>query len=224
MPDEISAQFAVHVLKQKHDQPFFLGVGFMRPHTPLYVPKKYFDMFPLESVQLPPRLENDLDDCAVILRQHWLLGFQKFHALMEAGGVPMWRQWVQAYLACMAFADDQVGKVLAALDESPYRDNTIVVLIGDNGYHLGEKDFIQKWQLWEESTHVPLFIRAPGAAAGKICKRPTSLIDLYPTLIDLCGLPKSPNAGKSEAPLGGHSLRPLLKNPDRKSTRLNSSH
>src|ERR1035437_10242268 len=214
MPDEISAQFAVDVLKQKHDQPFFLGVGFMRPHTPLYAPKNYFDMFPLESVRLPPRLENDLDDCAVILRRHWLLGFQKFHALMAAGGVPMWRQWVQAYLACTAFADEQVGKVLAALDESPYRDNTIVVLIGDNGYHLGEKDFIQKWQLWEESTHVPLFIRAPGAASGKICKRPTSLIDLYPTLIDLCGLPKSPNAGKSEAPLGGHSLRPLLKNPE----------
>ena len=84
MPDEISAQFAVHVLKQKHDQPFFLGVGFMRPHTPLYVPKKYFDMFPLDSVQLPPRLENDLDDCALILRQHWLLGLQKFHALMAA--------------------------------------------------------------------------------------------------------------------------------------------
>ena len=83
---------------------------------------------------------------------------------------------MQAYLACTAFADEQVGKVLAALDESPYRDNTIVVLIGDNGYHLGEKDFIQKWQLWEGSTHVPLFIRAPGAASGKICKRPTSLV------------------------------------------------
>ena len=213
MPDEISAQFAVDVLKQKHDQPFFLGVGFIRPHTPLYVPKKYFDLFPLESVQLPPHLTNDLDDCAVILRQHWLLGFQKFHAVMAAGGVPMWRQWVQAYLASMAFADDQVGKVLAALDQSPYRDNTIVVLIGDNGYHIGEKDSIQKWQLWEESTHVPLFIRAPGAASGERCTRPTSLIDLYPTLIDLCGLPKSPNAGKSEAPLGGHSLRPLLKDP-----------
>ena len=213
MPDEMSAQFAIEVLRQKHDRPFFLGVGFIRPHTPLYAPKKYFDMFPLESVQLPPRLTNDLDDCAVILRQHWLLGFQKFHAVMAGGGVPLWRQWVQAYLACMAFADEQVGAVLTALDQSPCRDNTIVVLIGDNGYHLGEKDCIQKWQLWEESTHVPLFIRAPGAASGQVCQRPTSLIDLYPTLIDLCGLPKSPNAGKSEAPLGGHSLRPLLKDP-----------
>ena len=213
MPDEISAQFAVDVLKQKHDRPFFLGVGFIRPHSPLYAPKKYFDMFPLESVRLPPHLTNDLDDCAVIMRQHWLLGFQKYHALLAAGGVPMWRQWVRAYLACMAFADEQVGKVLKALDESPYHDNTIVVLIADNGYHIGEKDAVQKWYLWEESTQVPLFIRAPGAAPGRTCTRPTSLIDLYPTLIDLCGLSKSPNAGKSEAPLGGHSLRPLLLNP-----------
>jgi arylsulfatase A-like enzyme len=213
MPDEISADFAVKVLSQKHDAPFFLGVGFIRPHVPLYVPTKYFDKYPLESVKLPPYLTNDLADCAVILQQHWRLGFQKFDAIMSAGGVTMWRQWVQAYLASMSFADDQVGKVLDALDKSPYRDNTIVVLIGDNGYHLGEKSAIQKWYLWEESTKVPFFIRAPGAARGKICKLPTSLIDLYPTLIDLCGLPKSPNTGKSEAPLGGHSLRPLLKNP-----------
>ena len=171
-------------------------------------------MFPLENVQLPPRLTNDLDDCAVIMRQHWKLGFQKFDAVMMAGGVPMWRQWVRAYLACMAFADDQVGTVLTALDKSPYRENTIVILIGDNGYHIGEKSAIQKWYLWEESTKVPLSVRAPGAASGKVCKLPTSLIDLYPTLIDLCDLPKSPNAGKSEAPLGGHSLRSLLKDPE----------
>ncbi len=213
MPDEISADFAVKVLKQKHTEPFFLGVGFIRPHVPLYVPTKYFDKYPLQSVKLPPYLTNDLDDCAVILQKHWRLGFKKFNAILSAGGITMWRQWVQAYLASMSFADDQVGKVLDALDKSPYRDNTIVVLIGDNGYHIGEKSAIQKWYLWEESTKVPLFIRAPGAARGQVCKLPTSLIDLYPTLIDLCGLPKSPNAGKSEAPLGGHSLRPLLKNP-----------
>ncbi len=213
MPDEISAQFAVDVLKQKHDQPFFLGVGFIRPHTPLYAPKKYFDRFPLASVQLPPHLTNDLADCATILKERWLLGSQKYHTLMAAGGDEMLRQWVQAYLACMAFADEQVGKVLTALNESPYRSNTIVVLIGDNGYHLGEKDCVQKWNLWEESTHVPLFMRVPGAATGAVCTKPTSLIDLYPTLIELCGLPKSPNAGKSEAPLGGHSLGGLLRDP-----------
>lgn len=214
MPDEISAEFAVKVLRQTHDRPFFLGVGFIRPHTPLYVPKKYFDMYPLETVSLPPRLADDLDDCAKIMMEHWRLGFQKFDAVMGAGGTNMWREWVQAYLACMTFADDQVGKVLAALDESPYRDNTIVILTGDNGYHIGEKSAIQKWYLWEESTQVPLFIRAPGGAQGKICETPTSLIDLYPTLIDLCGLPKSPNARKSRAPLGGYSLRPLILNPE----------
>ena len=112
----------------------------------------------------PPYLKNDLDDCALILRQRWPLGFQKFHALLAAGGVPMWKQWVQAYLACMAFADVQVGKVLQALDESPYRDNTLVLLTADNGYHIGEKDLIQKWHLWEESTQVPLFVRRAGRA------------------------------------------------------------
>jgi arylsulfatase A-like enzyme len=213
MPDEISADFAMDVLNQKHDQPFFLAVGFMRPHVPLYVPTKYFDMYPPGKLKLPPRLTNDLDDCAVIQRERWKLGFQKWDALMGAGGEPLWRKWVQAYLASMTFADEQVGRVLTTLDKSPYRDNTIVILIGDNGYHLGEKSTVQKWYLWEESTQVPLLMRAPGAARGKVCKQPTSLIDLYPTLIDLCSLPKNPNAHKSEAPLGGHSLRQLLKNP-----------
>ncbi len=215
-PDEISADWAVDILKKRHDRPFFLGVGFIRPHTPLYAPKEYFDMFPLEDIDLPPYLKDDLDDCASVLRNRWQWGYKKYDALIEAGGEKAWKEWVQAYLACVAFVDDQVGKVLEALDASPYRENTIVVLTGDHGYHVGEKDCIQKWHLWDESTRVPLLVHIPGSRGnGKTCDRPVSLIDMYPTLVDLCGLPKEPNKGRSDKPLDGHSLRTLLESPGR---------
>ena len=216
-PDEISADWAVDILKKKHDRPFYLGVGFIRPHTPLYAPKKYFDMFPIEDIGLPPYMKDDLNDCASVLRKRWQWGYKKYNALITAGGEDAWKEWVQAYLACMAFVDDQVGKVLEALEASPYHGNTIVVLTGDNGYHVGEKDCIQKWHLWDESTRVPLFIRVPGSQAnGQNCDHPVSLIDMYPTLLDLCGLPKEPNERRSTTPLDGHSLRSLLSNPRRK--------
>ncbi|MDP6524377.1 MAG: sulfatase [Kiritimatiellia bacterium] len=215
-PDEISADWAVGILKRKHDRPFFLGVGFIRPHTPLYAPEKYFDMFPIEDIQLPPYMKGDLNDCASILRERWQWGYRKYDALIKAGGEDAWKEWVQAYLACIAFVDAEAGKILDALDASPYRENTIVVLTGDNGYHVGEKDCIQKWHLWDESTRVPLFIHAQGARGnGRTCDHPVSSIDIYPTLIDLCGIPKEPNNGRSNTPLDGHSLRPFLDNPER---------
>ena len=216
-PDEISADWAVDILKKKHAGPFYLGVGFIRPHTPLYAPKKYFDMFPLEDIQLPPYRKDDLRDCVSILRKRWLWGYKKYDALVKAGGEKAWKEWVQAYLACMAFVDAQAGKVLDALDKSEYRDNTIVVLTGDNGYHVGEKDCIQKWHLWDESTRVPLFIHVPKARGnGHSCDHPVSLVDVYPTLADLCGIGGHPNKGRSNTPLDGHSLRPFLENPERK--------
>lgn len=215
MPDEISADWAVNILNRKHDKPFFLGVGFIRPHTPLYAPEKYFKMFPLESITLPPYLEGDLDDCAEILRNRWEWGFMKFNALIKGGGETAWKEWVQAYLACMSFVDDQIGKVLDALETSPYRDNTIIILTGDNGYHIGEKDCIQKWHLWEESTRVPLFIHAPEFEGnGYSCTHPASLINVYPTLVDLCNLPKFPNKDGNNETLDGYSLRPFLENPE----------
>jgi len=216
MPDEISADWAVDILKKKHDRPFYLAVGFIRPHTPLYAPKKYFDMFPLEDVQLPPYRKNDLDDCAAVLRNRWQWGFTKYRALIKAGGETAWKEWAQAYLACTAFVDDQVGKVLGALEAGDYRDNTIVILTGDHGYHVGEKDCIQKWHLWDESTRVPLLIHVPRSPGnGRTCDHPVSLIDIYPTLVDLCGLPEHPNKDRSDRPLEGHSLRPLLEKPER---------
>jgi len=214
MPDEISAEWAVKVLNRKHNTPFYLNVGFMRPHTPLYVPKKYYDMFPIDKITLPPYKKNDLDDCAKVLRNRWQWGHQKFDALIKAGGERAWKEWVQAYLASIAFADDQLGKLMAAMDANGYWDNTIVIMTSDNGYHVGEKNVIQKWHLWNESTRVPLFISIPqNVGKGAVCTHPVSLIDIYPTLLNLCSLPVNPNKGRSNLPLNGHSLYPFLIDP-----------
>ena len=214
LPDEISADFAIDVLGIKHEKPFFLGVGFIRPHSPLYVPEKYFKMFPLEEITLPPYLKDDRDDCAPMLRNRWEWGFTKYDALIKAGGEKAWKEWVQAYLACMAFVDDQIGRVVEALNNSPYRDNTIIVLTSDNGYHVGEKDCIQKWHLWNESTKVPLYFSLPNSEDEHlVCNKPVSLIDLYPTLIDICNLPENPNSEIGDKMLDGKSLVPLLNNP-----------
>jgi len=214
LPDEKTAAWAVDVLNRTHDGPFFLGVGFMKPHTPLNAPQKYFDMFPPEKLDLPPLLAGDLDDCARALVEHRPYGFLTYR-MIQKGGQAMWRRWLQSYLACIAFVDDQLGKVLDALQRSPHRDNTIVVFTSDNGYHMGEKEFIYKDTLWEEADQIPLIFRAPGIVrASGVCRKPVSLIDLYPTLIALCGLPAQPHAKTHGHPLDGHSLVPLLENPD----------
>lgn len=213
MADEVSANWAADVLKRDHEKPFYLAVGFARPHTPLYAPKKYFDLYPIDEVTLPPILEGDLDDCAEALKNRWLWSFQKYDRLMKAGGESAVKEWIQAYLACTSFADAQLGVVLDALEKSPHADNTIVVFTSDHGYHLGEKGNMQKWHLWEEATRVPLFVRVPRLkSGGEDCEHPVSTLDLYPTLIDLCGLPREPNAKGSRLKLGGHSLRPFLEN------------
>lgn len=212
--DELCAKWAADVLSRKHDTPFFLGVGFSRPHIPLYAPKKYFDMFPAESIQLPPYLSNDTDDCARALLLADAKGLEKFRLLHAAGGEMMWKRWIQAYLACVSFADDQVGKVLNALERSPYARDTVVILTSDHGFHMGEKDYIFKNSLWEESTRVPLVIDTPGMSGGGArCDQPVSLIDMYPTIADLCGLPAEPNAGGNGYRLDGFTLRPFLENP-----------
>jgi len=214
MPDEITANYAVDVLSRDHQKPFFLAVGLVRTHTPLYAPQEYFDRFPMEEITLPPYLENDLEDCATVLQNRWEWGFTKFDALIGAGGEQGWKEWVQAYLACAAFIDDQVGTILQALEDSPYKDNTIIVFSSDHGYHIGEKNCVQKWHLWNESTRVPLMIQLPGSKkGGESVQHPVSLLDLYPTLTDLCGLPSEPHASLGGPSLDGFSLRPLLDDP-----------
>ena len=121
---------------------------------------------------------------------------------------------MQAYLATVAFVDDQIGQLMQALETSPNGGNTMVILTSDNGYHVGEKDCIQKWHLWDESTRIPLLIHVPGSDGnGQVFQSPVSHIDLYPTLIDCCDLPPQPHGGQEMA-LDGHSLRPFLKDPD----------
>jgi arylsulfatase A-like enzyme len=210
LPDEMTANYGAEILGRSHEAPFLLGVGIIRPHTPLYAPQKYFDMFPLEKIELPPYKEDDLDDCRAFLPLILQYGFER-HELYQRHG--LWKRFIQAYLACTAFADAQIGVVLDALESSPYADNTVVVLTGDHGFHMGEKNYNFKLSNWEESTRVPLVIAAPGCRAGQTCAHPVSHVDLYATLIDFCGLPSNPNTGKSGIPLDGHSLRPFVEDP-----------
>lgn len=214
MPDELSVDWAIEKLKTASETPFFLGVGFNRPHTPLYVPDEYFERFPLDEIKLPPHMENDFDDTPKVTRALYQYGERRFKLVRNA--VPdMWTRWIQAYLACISFVDDQVGLLLDALDASPARDNTIIVFTSDNGYHMGEKNILFKNTLWEEATRVPYIVSVPGIGRpNSICRRAVSLIDLYPTLVDLCRLPPNPNTDGNGFALDGHSLRPLLENPE----------
>lgn len=204
MPDYQVANWAIGQLQKPRTKPFFLGVGFGQPHVPMYAPKKYFDLFPLKDIQLPVVKPDDLDDIPPTGRE--LAEAARWHAPIQAAG--QWPNAVQAYLACVAFADAQVGRVLDALAASPHANDTIVVLFGDNGWHLGEKLHWHKMTLWEESAHVPLIIAMPGNAPmpGR-CGHAVGLIDLFPTLANLCGLPEKTG-------LEGHSLAPLIKNPE----------
>jgi arylsulfatase A-like enzyme len=203
MNDTKKADQAIAQLKKQHDKPFFLACGLFHPHMPAYAPRKYFDLYPLDAIQLPPHTANDLNDVPPIGRL--LAEGGAFRSIIEHG---QWKQAVQGYLASSSYADAQVGRILDALDASPYRDNTIVVLISDNGFHIGEKDHWQKGTLWEEATHVLMMFRVPGLTKpGQVCKRTVTLLDLYPTLVELAGLPK-PNH------LDGRSVVPLLKNPN----------
>jgi len=204
-PDYKVASWACDLLSRPQNRPFFLGVGMFRPHLSWYVPRKYFEMYPLDSVRLPDTLESDLDDVPKAALRLQQVRIPDEHNLVVKKG--KWKAAVQAYLACISFSDVMVGRVLRALETGPYRDNTVVVLWSDHGYHLGEKSAWHKFTLWEESTRVPLIFAAPGVTtAGARCTRPVSLVDLYPTLVDLCGLPRKPG-------LDGQSLAPLLRNP-----------
>jgi arylsulfatase A-like enzyme len=205
MPDYRTASWAAGFLAHKQDRPFFLAVGFIKPHLPFYAPRKYFYLYPLDKVELPKVLANDLDDvppAGVRLARP-----EGDHKKVVAAG--QWKKAVQAYLACVSFADAQVGRVLEALAAGPHAGNTVVVLWGDHGWHLGEKQHWRKFALWEEATRTTFIVTAPGlAGAGRRCGRTVSLMDVYPTLTELCGLKPRPGP---EA----RSLVPLLRDPGR---------
>ena len=220
MLDGINAKWIITELKKPQEKPFFLAYGLTKPHLTWSVPQKYFDLHPLEGIKLPPTKKGDLDDLPAfgkkLAREVYDPSGERDFAVKPNGdhaNVIVNNQWlkaVQAYLATISFADAQIGRVLDALDRSGHADNTIVVLWGDHGWHLGEKNHWRKHALWDVSTRTPLIFSAPqGVAKDKLCQRPVSLIDIYPTLIDLCGLPKRRG-------LDGQSLKSLLENPERK--------
>ncbi len=202
MNDYRVANWAIKQLNKKHDKPLFLACGIFRPHLPWFVPQKYFDMFPLESIQLPKVLTTDLDDVPAAGKKMARPDGDHRKVVQTDN----WRNAVQAYLACIAFADAQVGRVIEALEKSEHASNTIVILWGDHGWHLGEKQHWRKFSLWEEATRAPLMIYAPGVTkAGSTISTPVSFVDIFPTLADLCGL-------KPIEQLEGQSLKPLLLN------------
>ena len=210
MPDRRAAQWAVTQLNKNHEKPFFMGVGFARPHVPMCVPQKWFDLYPREKIILPLTKNNDLDDLSSyaidLTSLHHVA--PKHQWMVESG---QWKHAVQAYLASITFVDHCLGMVLDALEASRYADNTIIVLFSDHGFHLGEKQRWAKRSLWEDSTNVPLIISTPHYRKKQRSRKPVELIDLFPTLLDLANLPNDPNQE-------GQSLVPLIKDPEAKWT------
>ncbi len=211
MGDYQSVEWVSKQLKKEHEKPFFLACGIYRPHAPWYVPRKYFDLFPLDEVELPEVLETDLDDLGdrVVDIAHRSGNYHKH--VVEAD---QWKAGVQGYLASTAFADAMFGRLMQSLDESDYADNTIVVVWSDHGWQLGEKEHWRKFALWENVLQTVLMIRVPegvktlpgGTSQKGACVRMVSTQDIYPTLVDLCGLPVNPD-------IDGRSLLPLLSDP-----------
>lgn len=201
--DTRSIDWVVEQLGRDHEQPVFLAAGIFRPHPPWYVPREFRARLDVDGVSLPPGPADDLDDIAPDIRD--AIRADGYHErIVEAGA---WKAGVHAYLAAVAYADQQIGRLVRALDRGPLADDTIVVLWSDHGFHLGEKQRWRKRTLWERVTRVPLIIVAPGVTkAGSRTRAAVGLIDLYPTLLDVAGLPPNPD-------VEGQSLRPLLEDP-----------
>mgnify|MGYP001292601822 CR=1 FL=1 len=202
MPDYKLATWAESILKNEIATPFWMGVGFYRPHVPQYVPKKWFDLYPIDSIQLPEVLKNDLNDISnyginitreghVSPKHEWVIENEQ------------WKPLVQSYLACISFVDAQIGRVFDALKNSAYANNTFIILFSDHGFHLGEKERYAKRSLWNDGTRVPLIFWGPNISKGT-SKKPVQLLDIYPTLLDLAQI----NADELHE---GHSLYNILK-------------
>ncbi len=202
--------WAVEQIAKPREKPFFMGVGLTKTHLPHFAAKSYEKQFPLDTIQLPPISDNDLDDVPAFGASLNRAPAMPSHEwVMKNNALP---GMVQAYLACVAEVDKQVGRLMDALEASGEADSTVVVLTSDHGFHRGEKQQYEKWTLWERSTRVPLIISAPVAKKGGECIEPVELLDIYPTLVDLCGLP-------SYAVLEGVSLRRQLEDPSSERTR-----
>jgi uncharacterized sulfatase len=198
--DGLSAAATIKLMEQHREKPFFIACGFFRPHTPYVVPKKWFEMYPLDKIKLPVLAANYKEG---VPEPAFLSSKKEQENISD----DLRKQAIQAYHASTSFMDAQVGQLLDGLDRLKLADKTIVVFLSDHGYHLYEHGLWQKMSLFENSARVPLLISVPGSKnAGQTCRRPVELVDLHPTLADLCGLTAPSN-------LDGKSLKPLLDNP-----------
>ncbi len=209
MDDAKVASWAGDFLQRRFDRPFFLAVGFNHPHSPWYAPRKYFEMFPIDQIKPPLVQADDLNDVPEMGKAYLKSG--DLHK--QIADHKLWKQAVQAYLANIAFADAMIGRVLDALERSPHMEKTVVVLTSDRGCYLGQKKRWHDGGLWEEATRVPLIVCVPGVTQpGTTSAQPVSLVDLYPTLVELAGLTKPEH-------LDGESLVSLLRDPAAKRDR-----
>lgn len=208
MFDELISDWAVDRLKEEHEKPFFLAVGFVRPHVPYTAPKQFFGMYDLEKIQIPNVPDDEMSDVPM-MGKSIAFGTIKIgdHFAVTNLSDTYWKEMVYGYLACVSFVDHELGKVIKALENSKYADNTIVVLWSDHGQHLGEKKHWRKQALWEESTKVPLYFKLPGKSSRNLrSDKAVSLLDIYPTLLELCDLPPAEK-------LEGNSIVPVIEDP-----------
>jgi arylsulfatase A-like enzyme len=194
-----------HLKTAPSDTPFFMAVGFSLPHVPCYVTQRWFDLYPDDDQLLPPVQPNDRADTPRFSWYlHWRLPEPRLKWLEQNN---QWRNLARSYLASTSFVDDQTGRIFTALKSTGHEDDTIVVVWSDHGWHVGEKEITGKNTLWERSTRVPLIFAGPGVPHGATCSEPAELLDLYPTLVDLCHLPARDG-------LEGHSLQPQIADPN----------
>lgn len=209
-PDYKTTEYAIDFLQKEHGKPFFLNVGIYKPHSPFFAPEEFFEEYPGQNVTMPEVKEDDWADLpsgaeALMEDKKWFWSGMLKAMEKDPGS---YHEFIQAYQACATFADAMVGRVIDALDQSPYGNNTIIVLWSDHGFHLGEKEHLEKFALWEKATHVPLIFIAPKQiTSGTVIDKPVDLTAIYPTLIDLAGLEEKDD-------LDGQSLIPLFSNPD----------
>ncbi len=210
MHDAYIADWGVQKIGEQGEASFFLALGFVRPHVPFTAPREYFDLYNPKAITIPEVPDNDLQDVPMIGKAmaYGILPMGDHKTVLEMGP-DYWRELTHAYLASISFMDAQVGKVLDALKRSGKDKNTIVILWSDHGQHIGEKKHWRKMALWEESTRIPLIIRLPDGPKSSSLLQPVSLLDVYPTLVELCGLPDNNR-------LQGQSLMPLIRDQSQK--------
>ena len=224
MGDHKVASWAIEQWGAKGDRPLFMSIGFYRPHRPLQVPAEYFKLFPPGSIRRPaePETGDDWDDMPEFARK---LARSHAHKPMHGGlsdhefivAKDEWDETIRAYQASVAFVDRQIGRLVDALASNPRGRETVILLVSDHGWHLGEKKHWCKGAIWEQTTRIPFIVRAPGVEPGSVCKQPVSLIDVFPSLADLAGLPV-PHF------LDGSSIRPQLADPQARRSPAISSY